>query len=166
MLALAPKAAPECVSPNNALRSFFVSGNRSLRRPKAYPLGVLAVYPNGVYVVGMDATEEAVAAPDAEHAAEHGYTANKDAYLRRLKRIEGQVRGIARMVDEDKYCIDILTQVSAVTKALHAVSLGLVEEHIGHCVVGAASEPDPAARAEAIDAKVKEAAEAIGRLLR
>ncbi|SCC25182.1 DNA-binding transcriptional regulator, FrmR family [Pseudarthrobacter enclensis] len=143
-----------------------MSGNRSLRRPKAYPLGVLAVYPNGVYVVGMDATEEAVAAPDAGHAAEHGYTANKDAYLRRLKRIEGQVRGIARMVDEDKYCIDILTQVSAVTKALHAVSLGLVEEHIGHCVVGAASEPDPAARAEAIDAKVKEAAEAIGRLLR
>jgi CsoR family transcriptional regulator, copper-sensing transcriptional repressor len=96
----------------------------------------------------------------------HGYTANKDAYLRRLKRIEGQVRGIARMVDEDKYCIDILTQVSAVTKALHAVSLGLVEEHIGHCVVGAAAEPDPDLRAEAIDVKVKEAADAIGRLLR
>jgi DNA-binding FrmR family transcriptional regulator len=105
------------------------------------------------------------AAPD-QAAAEHGYTGNKDAYLRRLKRIEGQVRGIARMVDEDKYCIDILTQVSAVTKALHAVSLGLVEEHIGHCVVGAASEPNPELRAEAIDAKVKEAADAIGRLLR
>jgi DNA-binding FrmR family transcriptional regulator len=96
----------------------------------------------------------------------HGYTANKEAYLRRLKRIEGQVRGIARMVEEDKYCIDILTQVSAATKALHAVSLGLMEEHIGHCVVGAAAEPDPALRAEAIDVKVKEAAEAIGRLLR
>ena len=119
----------------------------------------------------MSATEEAALqapAPPAQEpqAAEHGYTGNKDAYLRRLKRIEGQVRGIARMVDEDKYCIDILTQVSAVTKALHAVSLGLVEEHIGHCVVGAASEPDPEARAEAIDAKVKEAADAIGRLLR
>ncbi|WP_142041663.1 metal-sensitive transcriptional regulator [Arthrobacter sp. SLBN-100] len=118
----------------------------------------------------MSATEEAVADEAAEatghEALQHGYTGNKDAYLRRLKRIEGQVRGIARMVDEDKYCIDILTQVSAVTKALHAVSLGLVEEHIGHCVVGAASEPDPAARAEAIDAKVKEAADAIGRLLR
>jgi DNA-binding FrmR family transcriptional regulator len=101
-----------------------------------------------------------------EPAPPHGYTANKDAYLRRLKRIEGQVRGIARMVDEDKYCIDILTQVSAVTKALHAVSLGLVEEHIGHCVVGAAAEPDPDLRAQAIDVKVKEAAEAIGRLLR
>ncbi|KIC70032.1 metal-sensitive transcriptional regulator [Pseudarthrobacter phenanthrenivorans] len=121
----------------------------------------------------MNAIEEAVDAGAAEHSAaagaaapRHGYTGNKDAYLRRLKRIEGQVRGIARMVDEDKYCIDILTQVAAVTKALHAVSLGLVEEHIGHCVVGAASEPDPDARAEAIDAKVREAAEAIGRLLR
>ncbi|WP_400159584.1 metal-sensitive transcriptional regulator [Arthrobacter sp. BPSS-3] len=97
---------------------------------------------------------------------QHGYSANKDAYLKRLKRIEGQVRGIARMVDEDKYCIDILTQVAAVTKALHAVSLGLVEEHIGHCVVGAAAEPDPELRSEAIDAKVKEATDAIGRLLR
>ncbi|MET4097188.1 metal-sensitive transcriptional regulator [Arthrobacter sp. UYCu712] len=97
---------------------------------------------------------------------QHGYTSNKEAYLRRLKRIEGQVRGIARMVDEDKYCIDILTQVAAVNKALHAVSLGLVEEHIGHCVVGAASEPDPELRAEAIDLKVKEATDAIGRLLR
>jgi DNA-binding FrmR family transcriptional regulator len=111
-----------------------------------------------------DETGAATMAEDLPPAA-HGYTGNKEAYLRRLKRIEGQVRGIARMVDEDKYCIDILTQVSAVTKALHAVSLGLVEEHIGHCVVGAA-EPDPEARAEAIDAKVKEAADAIGRLLR
>lgn len=97
---------------------------------------------------------------------QHGYTSNKDAYLRRLRRIEGQVRGIARMVEEDKYCIDILTQVAAVNKALHAVSLGLMEEHIGHCVVGAASEPDAALRAETIDAKVKEATDAIGRLLR
>ncbi|GHG59372.1 hypothetical protein GCM10012320_33510 [Sinomonas cellulolyticus] len=96
----------------------------------------------------------------------YGYTADKDAYLRRLRRIEGQVRGIARMVDEDKYCIDILTQIAAVTKALHAVSLGLVEEHIGHCVVGAANEPDAAKRADEIDAKVKEATDAIGRLLR
>ena len=103
---------------------------------------------------------------DAAPHQRHGYSANKEAYLLRLKRIEGQVRGIARMVDEDKYCIDILTQVAAVTKALHAVSLGLVEEHIGHCVVGAASEPDAALRAEAIDFKVKEATDAIGRLLR
>lgn len=96
----------------------------------------------------------------------HGYSSNKDAYLRRLKRIEGQVRGIARMVEEDKYCIDILTQVSAVTKALHAVSLGLLEEHIGHCVVGAANEPNADRRADEIESKVKEAAEAIGRLLK
>jgi CsoR family transcriptional regulator, copper-sensing transcriptional repressor len=109
----------------------------------------------------MAPSEEAVTEP-----LQHGYTADKDAYLRRLRRIEGQVRGIARMVEEDKYCIDILTQVAAVTKALHAVSLGLVEEHIGHCVVGAVSEPDPDLRAEAIDIKVKEAAGAIGRLLR
>jgi DNA-binding FrmR family transcriptional regulator len=111
-----------------------------------------------------DRSPEAMAL--TEESPHYGYTADKDAYLRRLRRIEGQVRGIARMVEEDKYCIDILTQVSAVTKALHAVSLGLVEEHIGHCVVGAASEPDPALRAEAIDIKVKEAADAIGRLLR
>ncbi|KUM39436.1 transcriptional regulator [Arthrobacter sp. EPSL27] len=103
---------------------------------------------------------------DAGAHQQHGYSANKAAYLLRLKRIEGQVRGIARMVDEDKYCIDILTQVAAVTKALHAVSLGLVEEHIGHCVVGAASEPDAQLRSEAIDLKVKEATDAIGRLLR
>jgi len=103
---------------------------------------------------------------DAGPHQQHGYSPHKEAYLLRLKRIEGQVRGIARMVDEDKYCIDILTQVAAVTKALHAVSLGLVEEHIGHCVVGAAAEPDAALRAEAIDFKVKEATDAIGRLLR
>jgi CsoR family transcriptional regulator, copper-sensing transcriptional repressor len=134
-------------------------------------MGYLRYTPMGYSFEGMNPTEEAAVAvehavPGSDATPQHGYTGNKDAYLRRLKRIEGQVRGIARMVDEDKYCIDILTQVSAVTKALHAVSLGLVEEHIGHCVVGAASEPDPAARAEAIDAKVKEAADAIGRLLR
>lgn len=93
--------------------------------------------------------------------AEHGYTSDKTAYLRRLKRIEGQVRGIARMVDEDAYCIDILTQVAAINKALHAVSLGLLEDHIGHCVVNAAAESP-----ETGGAKVKEAADAIGRLLR
>ena len=93
--------------------------------------------------------------------ADYGYSSGKEAYLRRLKRIEGQVRGIARMVDEDAYCIDILTQVAAVNKALHAVSLGLLEEHIGHCVVNAAAASD-----EAGEAKVKEATDAIGRLLR
>jgi DNA-binding FrmR family transcriptional regulator len=91
----------------------------------------------------------------------YGYTQNKDAYLARLRRIEGQVRGIAKMVDDDKYCIDILTQVSAATRALQSVALGLLEEHIGSCVVEAARE----GRSEA-DAKVKEATAAITRLVR
>ena len=91
----------------------------------------------------------------------HGYTADKDAYLKRLKRIEGQVRGIARMVDEDVYCIDVLTQISAVTKALQAVSIGLVEDHLGHCVVDAARR-DPQEGA----AKVREATDAIARLVK
>jgi len=91
----------------------------------------------------------------------HGYTANKDEYLKRLRRVEGQVRGIARMVEEDQYCIDVLTQVSAATKALHSVALGLLEQPRGSCVVDAAR----AGGAEA-DAKVKEAGEAIARLVR
>ena len=70
----------------------------------------------------------------------HGYTHDKDSYLRRLRRIEGQVRGLQRMIDEDKYCIDILTQVAAATKALQAVALGLLEEHLGHCVAQAMAE--------------------------
>ncbi|MFJ6003892.1 metal-sensitive transcriptional regulator [Arthrobacter sp. NPDC092385] len=96
----------------------------------------------------------------------HGYAADKDAYLRRLKRIEGQVRGIARMVDEDKYCIDILTQVAAVNSAMHAVSLGLLENHMQHCVVDAAHEAATSGSSDVIDAKVKEATQAISRLLR
>ena len=90
-----------------------------------------------------------------------GYSGTKDDYAKRLRRIEGQVRGIARMVDEDTYCIDVLTQISAVTKALQAVGIGLVEDHLGHCVVDAAR----ASEAEGA-AKVKEAADAIGRLVR
>lgn len=91
----------------------------------------------------------------------HGYTARKEDHLTRLRRIEGQVRGISRMVEEDVYCIDVLTQISAITKALQAVSLGLLEDHVGHCVVNAARESD-----EAAQAKVREAAEAIARLVR
>lgn len=90
-----------------------------------------------------------------------GYTGTKEQYLARLRRVEGQVRGVARMVEEDVYCIDILTQVAAVTKALQAVSLGLLEDHLGHCVVDAARESH-----EAGDAKVREASEAIARLVR
>lgn len=90
-----------------------------------------------------------------------GYSGTKDDYLKRLKRIEGQVRGIARMVDEDTYCVDVLTQISAVTKALQSVGIGLVEDHLGHCVVNAAKSSD-----EEGQAKVSEAAEAIARLVR
>ena len=91
-----------------------------------------------------------------------GYRGTKDDYLKRLRRIEGQVRGLQRMVDEDTYCIDVLTQVSAVTKALQAVSLGLLEDHVSHCVVDAARSGDD----DEADAKVREAADAIARLVR
>lgn len=91
----------------------------------------------------------------------HGYAADKEALLKRLRRAEGQVRGIARMVDEDKYCIDILTQVSAATKALETVALALLDDHLAHCVAEAAAEGGPVA-----DAKIREASAAIGRLVR
>ena len=90
-----------------------------------------------------------------------GYTDTKDAHLKRLRRIEGQVRGIARMVEDDKYCIDVLTQVSAVTKALQAVSLGLLEEHLGHCVVHAVEQGG-----DEMTTKLREANDAIARLVR
>ncbi|MET4062043.1 DNA-binding FrmR family transcriptional regulator [Arthrobacter sp. UYP6] len=104
--------------------------------------------------------------PEQDHSGPHGYATDKDAYLKRLRRIEGQVRGIARMVEEDKYCIDILTQVAAINKALHAVSLGLVQDHISHCVVDAAREADATGNPKLVQAKVQEATDAIGRLLR
>ena len=90
-----------------------------------------------------------------------GYMHHKDDYSRRMKRIEGQVRGIARMVEEEKYCIDILTQVSAATKALQSFSLELLDEHLATCVVQAA-----AAGGEEADLKVREASDAIARLVR
>ncbi|MFT4186970.1 MAG: metal-sensitive transcriptional regulator [Aeromicrobium sp.] len=91
----------------------------------------------------------------------HGYLHRKDDYLKRLKRIEGQARGLQRMVEEDQYCIDVLTQVSAMTKALQSVSLGLLEEHLNHCVRRAAE----AGGAEA-DQKIAEAYQAVARLVR
>jgi len=91
----------------------------------------------------------------------NGYADNKDDHLRRLRRIEGQVRGIARMIEDDKYCIDVLTQVSAATRALQNVALGLLEEHMGGCVVDAAKAGD-----EEAAEKVQEASAAIARLVR
>lgn len=96
-----------------------------------------------------------------DSASQHGYIASKDDYLRRLRRIEGQARGLQKMVTDEKYCIDILTQVAAMTSALQSVALGLLEEHLSHCVVRAAAEGGPEA-----EQKIQEASAAIARLVR
>src|SRR5436309_1758231 len=75
-----------------------------------------------------------------EGDAMNGYAGDKDAYLKRMRRIEGQVRGIAKMIENDEYCIDVLTQVSAATKALQAVALGLLDEHLQHCATSVTEE--------------------------
>jgi len=90
-----------------------------------------------------------------------GYSQNKDDLVKRLRRAEGQVRGIQRMVETDTYCIDILTQVSAATKALETVALALLDDHLAHCVAEAAREGGPVA-----EEKIKEASAAIARLVR
>jgi len=90
-----------------------------------------------------------------------GYTESKDAHLRRLRRIEGQIRGLSRMVDNDEYCIDILTQISAATRALQAVSISLLDEHLRHCVTEAITEGGSTAAD-----KITEASDAIARLVR
>lgn len=92
---------------------------------------------------------------------ERGYTDHKDAVVKRLRRIEGQVRGLQRMVEEDAYCIDVITQVAAATKALQAVALELLEDHLGHCVTHAIEAGGPDATE-----KVREAAAAIERLVK
>src|SRR3954470_9425903 len=93
--------------------------------------------------------------------AVRGYSLEKDDYRKRLRRIEGQVRGLQRMIDDDEYCIDVLTQIVSVTKALQSVGLGLLDEHVRHCVRDAAAA-DPAVG----DAKIDEAVQAVERLLR
>lgn len=102
-----------------------------------------------------------VSGMDDETGTPPGYLTRKGDYLKRMRRIEGQVKGIERMIGEEKYCIDILTQVSAVTKALQAVALGLVDEHMSHCVLDAARAGSPEA-----EVKLKEASDAIARLVR
>ena len=94
-------------------------------------------------------------------ASQHGYISDKKRYLDRLKRIEGQARGIHRMVEEEQYCIDILTQISALTSALRGVALGVLDDHLKHCVADAARLGEPHS-----DAKISEASQAIGRLVR
>ncbi|GAA4095745.1 MULTISPECIES: metal-sensitive transcriptional regulator [Streptomyces] len=113
----------------------------------------------------MTTTEAAgppVETPVTDHdRGVHGYHQQKDEHLKRLRRIEGQIRGLQRMVDEDVYCIDILTQVSASTKALQSFALQLLEEHLRHCVADAAVKGG-----DEIDAKVEEATKAIARMMR
>jgi CsoR family transcriptional regulator, copper-sensing transcriptional repressor len=91
----------------------------------------------------------------------HGYSSQKDNYAKRLRRIEGQVRGIAKMIEDDKYCIDVLTQISAANSALRSVALNLLDEHLGHCVTRAVAEGGNEA-----DEKLAEASAAIARLVR
>ncbi len=91
----------------------------------------------------------------------HGYILDKDKYQKRLKRVEGQVRGIQKMVEEEKYCIDILTQISALTSALEAVALGLLDDHLRHCLMDATREGG-----EVAEEKLAEASAAIARLVR
>lgn len=95
-----------------------------------------------------------------EHST-HGYVANKDALLARLRRAEGQVRGLAKMIEEDTYCIDVLTQVSATTKALESVALALLDDHLTHCVAEATAQGGQVA-----EEKLREASDAIARLVR
>ena len=92
----------------------------------------------------------------------HGYVADKDKLVKRLHRIEGQVRGIERMIEDDRYCIDVITQISAVTTALESLAFQILDEHVNHCVAGALSSGDPAAAAE----KSKELLEAVHRFAR
>jgi DNA-binding FrmR family transcriptional regulator len=94
--------------------------------------------------------------------ATRGYTDQKDDYLKRLRRIEGQIRGLQRMVDNDEYCIDVLTQVSAATRALQSVAIGLLDEHLRHCVAGAAMASGAPEAGRLID----EATSAIERLVK
>lgn len=93
--------------------------------------------------------------------AVHGYISDKSRYRNRLRRLEGQIRGIDRMIDEDRYCLDILTQISAVTKALQSVALGLLEDHLTHCVLDAALVGGPVS-----EQTVEEATEAVSCLVR
>lgn len=102
-------------------------------------------------------------APSGDTSAHfrHSYTKDRRELLNRLRRIEGQARGLQKMIEEEQYCIDILTQVSAMTRALQSVALGLLDEHLSHCVVRAAAEGGPEA-----ESKIEEASSAIARLVR
>ncbi|AAS06296.1 metal-sensitive transcriptional regulator [Mycobacterium avium] len=99
--------------------------------------------------------------PESQQESDYGYVAHKDGYAKRLRRVEGQIRGIAKMIEEDKYCIDVLTQISAANNALRSVALNLLDEHLDHCVSSALAEGGDEAQA-----KLSEASAAIARLVR
>lgn len=133
------------------------------------PVGYLKIPHRGITILAMSelrtasedarATSDCCQDPQCEH--HYGYLAAKDNYLKRLRRIEGQVRGLQRMIEDEKYCIDILTQISATTKALQSVALGLLDEHMSTCVVRAAR-----AGGDEAEVKLAEAHDAIARLVR
>lgn len=133
------------------------------------PAGYLKVPPRGITllvmselrITGEDGRATSDCCQDPECGHHHGYLDNKDNYLKRLRRIEGQVRGLQKMVEDEKYCIDILTQISATTKALQSVALGLLDEHMSTCVVRAAR-----AGGDEAEIKLAEAHDAIVRLVR
>jgi CsoR family transcriptional regulator, copper-sensing transcriptional repressor len=95
-------------------------------------------------------------------APTHGYVADKERLVKRLHRIEGQVRGIERMIEDDRYCIDVITQISAVTTALESLAFQILDEHVNHCVAGALASGDPADA----EAKSQELLEAVHRFAR
>jgi DNA-binding FrmR family transcriptional regulator len=97
---------------------------------------------------------------ELDMTTKRGYTASKDQLLTRLARVEGQVRGVARMVEEDRYCIDVLTQISAVRAALDQISLGLLDQHARHCMLGEGEAPEDPGE------QVEELMGAVGRLVR
>lgn len=108
----------------------------------------------------MEAVESTPVQPVADSGV-HGYSAHRDELLKRLRRAEGQVRGIHGMVERDEYCIDIITQVSAATKALERVALALLDDHLRHCVAEATAQGEAVS-----DLKLKEASDAIARLVK
>jgi CsoR family transcriptional regulator, copper-sensing transcriptional repressor len=93
---------------------------------------------------------------------EHGYAADREALVRRLHRIEGQVRGIERMLEEDRYCIDVLTQIAAVNTALESLAFRILDDHVNHCVAGVLASGDP----EEVETKSKELLDAVHRFAR
>lgn len=109
----------------------------------------------------MSPTQRPAAAAASSSAVQPGYADSKEHQLKRLRRIEGQIRGLQRMVESDTYCIDVLTQVSAATRALESFALGLLDEHLAHCVSEAI-----AAGGDDAQAKIREASDAIARLVR